>query len=153
MTATRAVLAAVPDDRADWKPHAKSMSLGDLAEHIANMPRWLSITLEEDSFDVNPPGGSTFGPRRFEGTAKLLEEFDANLAQARATLERTTDEQFMQPWSLKNGGAVQMTLPRAAVVRTFVMSHMIHHRGQMSVYLRLADVPVPGIYGPTADTK
>jgi uncharacterized damage-inducible protein DinB len=153
MATTRALLAAVPADRADWKPHAKSMSLGQLAEHLANMPQWMLITLDQDSFDLNPPGGSGFQQRGFEGTAKLLTEFDAGLGQARAALERVTDEQFMRPWSLKNGGVVQMTFPRAVVVRTFVLSHMIHHRGQLSVYLRLLDVPVPGVYGPTADTK
>ena len=153
MASTRAVLAVVPEGRADWKPHPRSMSLGHLAQHLANMPLWMSITLDQDSFDVNPPGGPASLPREFENSARLLEGFDANLKQARDSLSRTTDERFLLPWSLKNGGVVQMTMPRAAVVRTFVLSHMIHHRGQLSVYLRLLDVPVPGVYGPSADTK
>ena len=152
MATTRTLLAAVPEERADWRPHPKSMSLGHLAKHLANMPLWMSITLEQDEFDANPAVSANI-PREFTTRAALLEEFDAQLRKARASLEVTADERMMRPWSLKNGGAVQFTLPRAAVVRTFVLSHMIHHRGQLSVYLRLLDVPVPGVYGPSADTK
>jgi len=152
MSVTRTLLERVPDDRGDWKPHPKSMSVGQLAVHLANLPVWMSITLDQDEFDLHPPGGATWTTPPFEGAAKLVTWFDGNVARAREALARTTDGGFMESWSLKDGGAVRMTLPRVAVVRSFVLSHTIHHRGQLSVFLRLLDVPVPGIYGPTADT-
>jgi uncharacterized damage-inducible protein DinB len=153
MAVTRSLLARVPDDRADWKPHPKSMSVGQLAAHIAALPGWMDVTMNQGEFDMNPPGGSTFVPPTFQGAAKLAADFDAMLVGARAALAGATDERMMEPWSLKNGGAVQFTLPRAAVVRSFVLNHVVHHRGQLSVYLRMLDVPLPSIYGPTADTK
>jgi len=153
MAVTRTLLERVPDDRGDWKPHAKSMSVSQLALHLANLPVWMSIALDKDEFDLNPPGGSSWKSPAFEGSQKLVAWFDGNVATAREALARTTDEGFMQSWSLKDGGVVRMTMPRIAVVRSFVLSHTIHHRGQLSVFLRLLDVPVPGIYGPTADTR
>ena len=151
MAVTRTLLERVPGGRGGWKPHAKSMSLGDLAMHLANLPEWMRITLDQDEFDLNPPGGAKFDPRRFESAPQVLAEFDRNVSNARELLTRTTDGQYMQPWSLKDGGVVRLTLPRAAVVRSFVLSHTIHHRAQLGVYLRLLDVPVPRVYGPTAD--
>jgi uncharacterized damage-inducible protein DinB len=150
---TRTLLERVPADKADWRPHTKSMSLGQLAMHIANIPVWASITLERKEFDTNPPGGGRVTAPLFESTAHLLESYDANVSAARALLARTTDGEFMVQWTLKNGGKSMFSMPRVAVFRSFVLNHAVHHRGQLSVYLRLLDVPIPNIYGPTADTQ
>jgi uncharacterized damage-inducible protein DinB len=153
MAVTRTVLERVPGDRVDWKPHAKSMSLGELAMHIAEVPSWLTMTLVQLEFDTNPPGGPAYRTPAFTTTGALVAAFDTHVTAAREALGRATDELFFQPWSLKSGGQVLMSMPRAAVARGFVLNHMIHHRGQLSVYLRLLDVPLPSIYGPTADMK
>jgi uncharacterized damage-inducible protein DinB len=153
MAVTRTVLERVPTDRADWKPHAKSMSLGELAMHLAEVPSWLGVTFGGSEFDTNPPGGTPYRSKAFTSTSALVAAFDANVVAGREALSHATDEQFMQPWALKSGGHVLMSMPRAAVVRGFVLNHLIHHRGQLSVYLRLLDVPLPSIYGPTADLK
>ena len=150
---TRTLLERVPADKAEWKPHAKSMSLGQLAMHIANLPNWASITLERTEFDSNPPDGPRVTSPSYESGAKLLQTYDANVSAARVLLVRTTDAEFMVPWALKNGGKSLFSMPRVAVFRSFVLNHAVHHRGQLSVYLRLLDVPVPNIYGPTADTQ
>src|SRR5262245_41711720 len=149
---TRTLLERVPADKAEWKPHEKSMSLGQLAMHIANLPHWASITLERTEFDTNPPDGSRETTPAYESRAKLLQFYDANVSTARALLARTTDGEFMVQWTLKNGGKNLFGMPRVAVFRSFVLNHAVHHRGQLSVYLRLLDVPIPNIYGPTADT-
>ena len=153
MAGTRRTLERVPDDKLVWKPHAKSFSMGDLAAHLAEMPTWASVTLEQDSFDVNPPGGSTYQRPNLGSRSEILEFFDKNLAAAKETLQRATDEQLMKPWSLMNGGKVTMIMPRIAVFRSFIMNHNIHHRAQLCVYLRLNDVPVPALYGPSADEQ
>jgi uncharacterized damage-inducible protein DinB len=150
---TRTLLERVPADKAEWKPHAKSMSLGQLAMHIANLPNWASITLERTEFDSNPPDGPRVTSPSYESGAKLLQTYDANVSAARVLLVRTTDAEFMVPWALKNGGKSLFSMPRVAVFRSFVLNHAVHHRGQLSVYLRLLDVPIPNIYGPTADTQ
>ena len=150
---TRTLLERVPEDRAAWKPHQKSMSLGQLAMHIANLPQWASIALERKEFDTNPPDGTRVTPPAFESAAHLLQAYDANVSAARALLARTTDAELMVQWTLKNGGKSLFSMPRVAVLRSFVLNHAVHHRGQLSVYLRLLDVPIPNIYGPTADTQ
>ena len=150
---TRLLLERVPEAQAAWKPHVKSMSLGQLAMHIANLPRWTSIALERTDFDTNPPDGSRMTGPEFESAATLLRSYDANVSAARALLARTTDGEFMVQWTLKNGGKSMFSMPRIAVLRSFVLNHAVHHRGQLSVYLRLLDVPIPNIYGPTADTQ
>ena len=150
---TRMLLERVPADKAEWKPHAKSMSLGHLAMHIASLPHWASITLERTEFDTNPPDGPRVTTPAYESAAKLLHTYDANVSAARALLVRTTDAEFMVQWALKNGGKSMFSMPRVAVFRSFVLNHAVHHRGQLSVYLRLLDVPIPNIYGPTADTQ
>ncbi len=150
---TRTLLERVPADKAEWKPHAKSMSLGQLAMHIANLPNWASITLERTEFDPNPPDGPRVTTPAYESGAKLLQTYDANVSAARVLLARTTDAEFMVPWALKNGGKSLFSMPRIAVFRSFILNHAVHHRGQLSVYLRLLDVPIPNIYGPTADTQ
>lgn len=150
---TRTLLQRVPEDKAAWKPHVKSMALGHLAMHIANLPLWASITLERTEFDTNPPDGPRLTTPEFQSAADLLQTYDANVTAARALLARTTDGEFMVPWTLKNGGKSMFSMPRIAVFRSFILNHAVHHRGQLSVYLRLLDVPVPNIYGPTADTQ
>ena len=150
---TRALLERVPEDKADWKPHERSMSLGQLAMHIANLPRWSSHALERTEFDANPPDGVREAGPSYRSAPELLEAYDANVAAARALLARTTDGEFMVPWTLKSGGKSLFSMPRVAVFRSFILNHAVHHRGQLSVYLRLLDVPIPNIYGPTADTQ
>lgn len=149
---TRSLLERVPDADLAWKPHEKSMSLGQLASHIANMVHWTGITLRETEFDGNPPDGPPVPPMAALGsTAAIVDEFEKNVRDARAALEAASDEDFAVHWALKNGGNVIFSMPRSVVVRSFVLNHLIHHRGQLSVYLRLRDVPLPSIYGPSAD--
>jgi uncharacterized damage-inducible protein DinB len=151
MATTRKTLERVPEDKFDWKPHEKSMALGGLATHLANLPIWTVFTINQDSLDLNPPGQ---GPYRLEpktSRQEILEDFDKNVAAARAAIAGASDEELLKPWSLLSGGNTLMTLPKVAVLRSFVMNHLVHHRGQFSVYLRLNDIPVPSIYGPSAD--
>jgi uncharacterized damage-inducible protein DinB len=149
MATTRRVLERVADDRLGWKPHEKSWSMGQLASHIANMIGWTDVTMNATEFDVmsvTPEQANQEAKSR----AELLSWFDANVVKARAALNKS-DAEYVVPWSLKAGAKVQFTMPRAACVRSFVMNHVIHHRGQLSVYLRLNNIPVPAIYGPSAD--
>jgi uncharacterized damage-inducible protein DinB len=148
---TRKVLERVPDAHVAWKPHAKSYSLGDLALHIANLPTWAGFTLEYPELDLDPPGGAKWPARVWEGRDAMLKTFDKNVAEARALIAAASDAEMMKPWTLKKRGVSMMTLPKVAVLRSFVFNHSIHHRGQLTVYLRLKDVPLPNIYGPTAD--
>jgi uncharacterized damage-inducible protein DinB len=147
---TRRVLERVPE-KFDWQPHKKSMTLGRLASHVAEMPGWGANTLERDSFDFAPVGAAPYQPPVIKGRADLLKIFDEGAKRARAALEKTSDADFAKPWSLLRGGQPMFTAPRIAALRSFVMNHLVHHRGQLSVYLRLNDVPVPSIYGPSAD--
>lgn len=153
LATTRRVLERVPDAELAWKPHEKSMTLGQLAGHVANIPFWLIMTMKAASYDL---GVNDDKEARLEPPASrnaLLEAFDAKVKEARATLASASDAEMMAPWTLKSGGQEVFTMPRVATVRTFVMNHLIHHRGQLSVYLRLKNVPVPPIYGPTADEQ
>lgn len=152
VTTTRSLLERIPEAEADWKPHEKSMSLGQLAAHITDLVKWAAVTVTTTEFDVAPPDGESFTPPVFESTARLLGIFDENVRATRAAIGAASDTDLMISWSLKKGGATLFTMPRVLTLRTFVMNHMIHHRGQLSVYLRLKDVPLPSIYGPTADT-
>jgi uncharacterized damage-inducible protein DinB len=149
MATTRRVLERVPDDRLGWKPHAKSWSMSELASHIANMIGWAEVTMNATEFDVMSVTPEQANPTA-KSRAELLSVFDANIVKVRAALNKSDAEYFV-PWSLKAGAKVQFTMPRAACVRSFVMNHVIHHRGQLSVYLRLNNIPVPSIYGPSAD--
>lgn len=148
---TRRLIERAPADKGEWKPHPKSYSLGDLITHLTNLLTWAPATLEATELDLNPPGGPAWTPPKYEGVAKCLETFDANAAAARAAIEKTSDEEYMVTWSLKNAGETLFSMPRVVCIRTFILNHLIHHRGQLSVYLRLNDVPIPSIYGPTAD--
>jgi uncharacterized damage-inducible protein DinB len=149
MQVTRTLLERVPESDPEWKPHPKSMALGRLATHIAELLGWVDITFQQTELDFSKGG---YKPTSFTTTADLLAMFDAKLKSARAVLAATPDEAMMVPWTLRNGEHVIFTQPRIGVLRAFVLSHMIHHRGQLSVYLRLNDVPLPSIYGPTADS-
>ena len=144
----RTALERVPEDRPDFQPHAKSMTLSRLAGHLAEIPSWVDATLLQDELDF---GASEYTPYMMSSRAELLEKFDAEVAKARATLAATSDETMMSPWTMRSGDQVHLTLPKVAVLRSFVMNHMIHHRAQLGVYLRLNDVPVPQTYGPSAD--
>jgi uncharacterized damage-inducible protein DinB len=147
MPPTRRLLERVPSDRGTWKPHVKSFALGHLAQLVARMPGWLALTMRESVLDLSAAPNYSYEP-----TEKLLAEFDRNVKDARESLAAAKDQDFMVPWSLKAGERVFFTLPRLAVMRQNV-NHLVHHRGQLTVYLRLLDVPLPSIYGPTADEK
>lgn len=154
MATTRTMLERVPDARAQWTPHVKSWTMGELASHIGNLPRLGLIAMESDELDISPINGGNGGATpRFDSTANLLRTFDENVRKARAAIEAASDSDMMEPWTLRRAGKTVWTLPRAAVLRSFILSHMIHHRGQLSVYLRLNDVSVPSVYGPSADSK
>jgi uncharacterized damage-inducible protein DinB len=151
MSNTRKALERIPDDKFDWKPHEKSGTLGWIANHLANLPSWTVFAINQDSLDLAPPDGESV---KWEGKGsreELLEVFDQNVAAARDAIAGASDKELLKPWSLLKGGATLMTLPKIAVLRGFVMNHTIHHRGQFTVYLRLNDIPVPSIYGPSAD--
>lgn len=151
MATTRKLLERVPDAKADWQPHPKSMTLGKLSIHLATLPLWATTTMKQTELDMNPPGGEPMKMPAFESTASALATFDERVREARAAIAAAEDKDFMVPWALKNEGNVIFSMPRVAVLRSFVTNHIIHHRGQLSVYLRLNDVPVPAIYGPSAD--
>jgi uncharacterized damage-inducible protein DinB len=146
MGTTRRLLERVPDDRLAWKPHEKSMALGELATHLGNIPNWTATIMNESSFDLAAAPKLEAKASR----AEILAHFDRAAASSRSLMDRT-DAEYAAPWSLKRGGQLMFTLPRVAALRSFVLNHTIHHRGQLSVYLRLNDVPVPPIYGPSAD--
>ncbi len=151
MANTRKTLERVPDEKFEFKPHPKSGSMGWLAGHLANLPLWAVMTLQQDTLDVAPAGGQPFQLPETKNRKQVLEVFDQNVADAKKGIATATDEQWMRPWSLLKTGKTIMTMPKIAVLRSFVLNHMIHHRAQMGVYLRLNDIPVPSIYGPSAD--
>jgi uncharacterized damage-inducible protein DinB len=143
---TRKLLERLPDEKLAWKPHPKSMSLGGLGTHLANLPTWAGNILDESFFDL---AGMTVATEK-TSRDDILKTFDENTKRARELMDKT-DAEYVARWSLRRGGQEMFTLPRIVALRSFVMSHIIHHRGQLSVYLRLNDIPVPPIYGPTAD--
>lgn len=151
MGTTRRLLERTPEAEFAWKPHDKSFSLGQLAGHIANIPHWCDAILQNTVFDVATANDTR--PKSPQSIASLLEQFDKTVATARAGLASTGDAEMLTPWTFKNGGHVVFTMPRIAAIRSFIMNHLIHHRGQLSVYLRLKNVPLPAIYGPTADEQ
>ncbi|MEP6742863.1 MAG: DinB family protein [bacterium] len=150
MANTRKTLERVPDEKFNWKPHDKSFHMGGLATHLANLPSWGSLTLSADSFDL-APGGVPVKTPELNSTPAVLQKFDENAAATRAAIAGASDEELFKSWTLQSNGKTIMTLPKIAVLRSFVMNHMIHHRAQLGVYLRLNDIPVPSIYGPSAD--
>ena len=150
MGTTRRLLERVPDADLAWKPHEKSFSLGQLASHIANIPHWVGATCDVTVFDLATIGDDA-RPKQPASTADVLKAFDANTISARGKIDAQTDAMLLGQWTMKRGDQELMTMPRVAVLRSFIMNHLIHHRGQLSVYLRLRNVPIPAIYGPSAD--
>ncbi len=150
-TPSRRCLERVPAEHLDWKPHEKSKTLRGLVTHLANIPTWVPLSLEHDSYDMAPPGGEPDRAEPVTSVGEALEKFDANTAAARAAIEAATDDHLLGPWTLLAGGQTVFTMPRLTVIKSFVLNHSIHHRAQLGVYLRLRDVPVPAMYGPTAD--
>jgi len=151
MANTRTALERIPNEKLDWTPHEKSFSFRGLLTHLANLPSWTGMTIQQDSLDVAPPGGEPYKMEPVESVEQALELFDKNVAASREALAGAADETLMQPWTLLSGGETIFSMPRVAVLRGFVMNHLIHHRGQLTVYLRLNDLSVPALYGPSAD--
>jgi uncharacterized damage-inducible protein DinB len=147
MTVTRKLLERVPEGQFDWKPHQKSYSLGQLAQHVATLPMWGSVTLNESELDL----GASPQPDPIATRAGILSLFDDNVSRTRASLVGKSDGELMASWALKRDGHLIFSMPKASVWRSFVMSHLIHHRAQLGVYLRMHDVPLPSMYGPSAD--
>lgn len=145
---TQKILSRIPDDKLGWQPHARSMTLGKLACHVAELPRWINHILSETEFDF---AKDTFDRLNASATDEIIARFEDIMEEAVKALKNTNDEAFKNTWALKRGEIKILELPRKTAVRSFVMNHLIHHRGQLSVYLRLLDVPVPGMYGPSAD--
>ena len=146
---TRRVLERVPDDKLGWKPHDTSWSMGDLASHLANLIKWTGYTMSRTEFDLAAVPPEELNQAASSRT-QLLEWFDANAAAARRALAKS-DAEYVVPWSLKQGQQVYFTLPRYTCIRSYVLNHLVHHRAQLAVYLRLNNIPVPAMYGPSAD--
>jgi uncharacterized damage-inducible protein DinB len=151
MANTRKTLERIPEDKFDWKPHEKSMALGILAGHLAELVGWCAVAVKQDVFDFQPPGGPPYQPFVPKSRKEVLDTFDKGAREARAAIAECSDEHWMKNWSLLSGGQTLLTRPRIHVIRDFVLSHGIHHRAQLGVYLRLNNIPVPSIYGPSAD--
>jgi uncharacterized damage-inducible protein DinB len=149
MAGTRKSLERVPEGKTEWQPHPKSMTLGRLAGHLAELPTWVVETMKRDELSLD----GQYTPFISSSPKELLAMFDAKVAEARALIQSATDEDMMKPWSLKVRGQTAFTMPKIAVLRGMVINHIIHHRGQLTVYLRLNDVPVPSLYGPSADER
>lgn len=148
---TRKMLERVPLDKKEWKPHEKSMTLGRLATHVAEISHWVSDIIHIDDYDFAT--NFNFSPRTASSPEELLDIFQTNLDKAIADLAAMKDEDFSKPWIVRRGEQVMFNTPKKVAVRSWALNHMIHHRGQLSVYLRLLDVPVPGMYGPSADER
>jgi uncharacterized damage-inducible protein DinB len=149
--ATRRVLERVPEGRNDWKPHAKSMPLGYLAALVAIMPAWIAMMITQDELDVGAPGASSFKPPAWSTNGDLLRLFEDSMPKGRRALSETTEEHLLTPWRFLMGGRVVSENPRYVMIRDAALNHWVHHRAQLTVYLRLNDVAVPSIYGPSAD--
>lgn len=147
MKNTRKLLECVPDGKFDFQPHAKSMSLGRLASHVAELPSWTIYTVDQDVLDMPPD----FKPDHAKTRAELLEKFDKGVVDARKRIQGASDEHWGKKWTFKFDGKEIMSMPRAVVMRNVIMNHLIHHRAQLGVYLRLNNVAIPGMYGPSAD--
>ncbi len=149
---TRRVLERVPGDRGTWKPHPRSFPLGHLAQLVSRMPGWATMMMTRTELDIAPVDGPTM-EYTFEATEALLAEFDRGAAEGRAAIAAAGDEDFRVEWTLKAGGHAVDVKPRYLMLRTSMLNHMVHHRAQLGVYLRLLEVPVPSMYGPTADER
>jgi len=150
----RKTLEHVPEGKNDWKPHEKSMPLGALATIVANIPAWLDMVVNTDELDINPPGGSKYRPPAWKTRRDLLNQFEASLKKGREVLQNTTDEHLLNTkWRMLSGGKPMSEQTRYVAIRDGVLNHLAHHRGQLTVYLRLNGAMVPAIYGPSADEK
>jgi uncharacterized damage-inducible protein DinB len=146
------VLANVPERKSDWRPHERSMQLGYLATLVATMPSWIAMTIEKPELDIRPKEGQGIRPEPWKKNAELLSQFEQASGAARAALRATSDDQLATPWRMLAGGKVVDERPRREVIAD-TLCHAAHHRGQLSVYLRLLEIPVPSIYGPSADDR
>ncbi|TWU55841.1 DinB family protein [Rubripirellula reticaptiva] len=153
MAGTRKVIERVPDAKLAWKIHEKSNTIGWVGSHLANLPSWATMTIETDSLDVMPKDGEPFKVPCFDSVEEIVAAFDKNVARARTLLDSVSDEELHKPWSLLKTGETIFTMPKFAVLRTWVMNHIVHHRGHLCVYLRVNDVSVPALYGPSADEQ
>jgi len=153
MATTRKILERVPEALGAWKPHEKSFSMGNLAVHVAELIGWGTMTMQTTELDMAPKDGEPYKTPEFSTSADLLTRFDENVKNTRAALAGASDADFMVGWSLKMAGETFFTIPRVGVIRTWVLNHVIHHRAQLAVYLRLNNLPVPSIYGPSADEQ
>jgi uncharacterized damage-inducible protein DinB len=151
--ATRTLLERVPDGHWSWKPHEKSMSLSRLATHVAEIASWTAAILEQDEMDFMSPVMQEWAPREMESVSEILNELESAVGKCREIVTATSDEEFRKPWSMKMGDQVLMTAPTYIVFRRQVLNHLVHHRAQLGVFLRMLDVPLPMIYGPTADEE
>ena len=151
MAGTRKVLERIPDDKFDWKIHDKSNTIGWVANHLADIAGWVQGTINEDTLDIEPVEGQPYQSPTETTTTAILALFDKNVAQGREVLSTVEDATLFENWSLLKGGETLLTMPRLAVLRTWVLNHTIHHRAHLCVYLRMNDIPIPGLYGPSAD--
>ncbi len=149
---TRQLLQLVTEDRSGFRPHPKSYSLGELCLHLGRVLGWTGLIVRRSEFDLHPPDAAPADRPAFESMAAARAEFERQAREARAALAAASDAELLETWSLKDGGKLLFTLPRAAVLRSWVFNHGIHHRGQLTVYLRLCEIPLPPVYGPTADS-
>ena len=153
LAVTRRLIERVPDDRPDWKPHPRSFSIAHLSQLIVRLPGWIPMMLDRTELDIDPKDGPKFPGYSNEKTATLLAEFDKNAKAATAAVAKASDADFKVPWTLFKGGQKLLTQPRYQMLRYMAVNHIIHHRAQLSVYLRLLEVPLPQMYGPTADDR
>ena len=151
MQSTRKTLERCPDDKWSWKPHEKSGTVGWLASHVGTVPEWITMTINTEELDYAPVNGPSYEPPKIANRKELLAAFDKGSAEARAALAAVSDQEIMKGWKLLAGGKEIFTMPRVACIRGMCMNHMIHHRAQLTVYYRLLGIPVPGLYGPSAD--
>ena len=148
---TRKTLERIPADKFDYKPHEKSLTMIQLATHVANMLNWGTTTLTQDNFDFQPVGSEPYKEEPAKSVEELLATYDKHAAAFRVALAAATDDEFMANWSLLKGGETLFSMPRIACLQSMIFNHIIHHRAQLCVYLRMNDVPVPALYGPSAD--
>lgn len=151
MAKTRKVLERIPEDKLSWRAHPKSNTIGWNANHLAEIPGWVEGTLTKPSWDIAPAGGQGYQSPKLATRQEILSVFDRNLAAARKAIAAVKEDQMAQQWSLLQAGMPLFTMPRAAVIRNFALNHLIHHRAILCVYLRLNDIPAPGMYGPSGD--
>lgn len=153
MAGVRKTLERVPDEKLNWKAHPKSNTIGWVAAHLAEIPGWVEGTLAELPWDINPPGGEPYKTPTIANRREALELFDKNVVAAKRAIAATADAEFMKDWSLLSAGETLITMPRIGVIRTWVINHAIHHRAILTVYLRLNDIAVPALYGPSGDEQ